>query len=93
MVGRRYRDVLEASTTVKRLNEVSVEIVQQLAATRNIVATDRKQSEPEKSAARKLVKHRFILLTTILPAVSKLVLFWFLDFSQKNFFFGKNSIA
>ncbi|CAD5205901.1 unnamed protein product [Bursaphelenchus okinawaensis] len=72
MVGRRYRDVLEASNTVKRLNELSDAIVRQLGETRTVLAPFEKRPVGlEQSKAKRLTTQRFILLNAVTPLLDE----------------------
>lgn len=86
MVGRRYRDVLEASNVTRRLTEISSDFSSQLHTIRDIV------SQPKAHHAQSLMKrqpvYRFALLNRILPTVSSFGLQIFVEF-LKNFKFSK----
>jgi cysteinyl-tRNA synthetase len=72
MVGRRYRDVLQAANAVKRLTEISQNIVDELHTLKSSVSLieHHSQSKPEISSTKKLAAQRFILLNSIMPLVS-----------------------
>jgi hypothetical protein len=67
MVGRRYRDVLEASNVTRRLTEIANDLSSQVHSMREII------SQSRSLAARAPIKrqpiHRFVLLNRILPLV------------------------
>ncbi|CAD5208644.1 unnamed protein product [Bursaphelenchus xylophilus] len=73
MVGRRYRDVLEASNTVKRLNELSEEIVTQLGDTKAVLAPFEQRQVGFESKGKRLTRQRFILLNSIIPLLDESV--------------------
>lgn len=68
MVGRRYRDVLEASNTVKRLTELAGEIADGFSETRK--AAKSVVSVEHKLPVKKETVWRFGLLHKLIPLVS-----------------------
>lgn len=69
MVGRRYRDVLEASNTVKRLTEIAGEIADRLENTRK-AARSRVPDDSGKLPVKKETVWKLGLLNKLVPLVS-----------------------
>ncbi|KAI6238270.1 putative thioredoxin [Aphelenchoides fujianensis] len=72
MVGRRYRVVLQAANAVKRLGEISDELVHKLQTIKSSVSSGEKPTgdrRAELTTTKRLSTQRFILLNTIMPMV------------------------
>ncbi|KAI6180081.1 putative thioredoxin [Aphelenchoides besseyi] len=73
MVGRRYRVVLQAANAVKRLGEISDELVTKLQSIKTSVSSIDQQphgtTKLEFSGAKRLSTQRFILLNSIMPMI------------------------
>ncbi|KAI6204366.1 putative thioredoxin [Aphelenchoides besseyi] len=73
MVGRRYRVVLQAANAVKRLGEISDELVTKLQSIKTSISSIDQQPHGtiklELSNAKRLSTQRFILLNSIMPMV------------------------
>ncbi|KAI6225355.1 putative thioredoxin [Aphelenchoides fujianensis] len=72
MVGRRYRVVLQAANAVKRLGEISDELVHKLQTIKSSVSSGERPAgdrRAELTTTKRLSTQRFILLNTIMPMV------------------------
>jgi hypothetical protein len=67
MVGRRYRDVLDASNTVKRLTEIADAFMGQLKDTRSVASQNHGVSKA--TSIKKQPVYSFVLLNSILPLI------------------------
>jgi hypothetical protein len=72
MVGRRYRDVLLAANAVKRLTEISGDILQQVqtmkTSTISVIELHHQKANAA-SSNKKLASQHFILLNSLIPMV------------------------
>lgn len=78
MVGRRYRDVLQAANAVKRLTEISHDIlnqVQNLKTSTISVVELHHQSKISTPSNKRLPAQQFILLNSLMPMVNETILY------------------
>lgn len=72
MVGRRYRDVLQAANAVKRLTEISDDILQQVQTMKASTISDiqfHHQAGQSAPSNKKLAAQQFILLNSLMLTV------------------------
>lgn len=73
MVGRRYRDVIQAANAVKRLTEISDQILEQVKTMKTLTMSSielNHQVLTKAPTARQKGAQHFILLNSLMPIVS-----------------------